>query len=68
VGDLLALMQVTPLLKQVQLTDIYESNYTFHYIYQSPNQPLTKEEIAPYRAQIVAALAARDCPLVGALS
>jgi phenylalanyl-tRNA synthetase beta subunit len=61
------MLALTPLLKSVDLTDIYGDNYTFHYTYQSPNQALSNQDIAPWRQKIVSAMKKRGCPLVGSL-
>lgn len=67
VGELLQrMLAVNPLLQQVTLKDVYQQNYTFSYLYQA-EEPLSNEQIAPLRAQIVALVAAAGGELIGKL-
>ncbi|MDO5561315.1 MAG: phenylalanine--tRNA ligase subunit beta [bacterium] len=67
VGELIKrMLAVNPLLQRVTLKDVYQQNYTFSYFYQA-DEPLSNEQIAPIRAQIVKLMADAGGELIGKL-
>jgi phenylalanyl-tRNA synthetase beta chain len=55
VGDLIStLIKVNSRIKDFNLLDIYQNNYTFEIIYQDKNNNLSKEDVEPIRQQVVA--------------
>jgi len=48
-----AIKQVSPLIKSIELIDIYDQTRTFRITYQSREKSLTDKEIVPIREKIV---------------
>ncbi|MBQ6438381.1 phenylalanine--tRNA ligase subunit beta [bacterium] len=62
------MQQVSPLIKRVQLGEIYRDHYTFHLEFQDPAKNLTSSELLPVRQAIVATMNKIGAKLVGQLS
>jgi len=57
VGTVLAsLNQISPLIRSVEVKDVYKRNVTFTLQYHDPSQNLSTIDIAPIRLQVIKAV------------
>jgi phenylalanyl-tRNA synthetase beta chain len=55
IGTVMAEVEsIDPLISSIELTDIYNQNYSFTVVYTHPEHSLSSEDIAPVRKKIVA--------------
>jgi phenylalanyl-tRNA synthetase beta subunit len=48
-----ALSQLDPRIKKIELSDIYQNNFTFNFLFQDPTTNLSNETVEPIRQKIV---------------
>lgn len=67
VGPILeAVRDVSPVIRQVKLSDVYEQNHSLTIVYHDPDRHLTVEEISPIRKRVIELVEKQwDAKLVG---